>query len=563
MKTFKLLLIGILFSIESFGQSGKSPSKEVYISKVPKPTAPANLEVTSISFSDQNGNRNSILDGGEKAVIAFTLSNLGKGDGYNLVAEIAPVGTITGIEVPRKYQIGNLISGKNTIVSIPLSATLSLESGKSELEIQIREGNGFDSDPIRISFNTQKFKNPVVTIADYKFGTNEGGKIKLGQLISLGIVLQNRGQGDATNIAVSFSNPENIYPGSETNFTIDRLKPNETKNLVYEFFANKKYALPEIPIQVLVTESYNKYGDNRALSVSLEQNLLQAQTIIVSGQFDQAVQIDNVSLTSDVDVGIPVIGTPNDNRFALIIGNEDYKRYQMGLQSDQNVLFARNDAVVFKEYVVKTLGVPDKHTFILTDATRGQMSRELERVIELVKLTPNAELIFYYAGHGLPDMETHQGYLIPVDVTAANLKDAISLKDLYAKLASSKASKTLVFLDACFSGGGRGENGLLAARTVKVKPKGEIVEGNIVAFTATSGEEVSLPLKKESHGLFTYYVLKKLKETKGELTLEQLKVFLESEIPKSSLIENGIRQTPQVLVAPDLDEKWLSWKIQN
>jgi len=72
-----------------------------------------------------------------------------------------------------------------------------------------------------------------------------------------------------------------------------------------------------------------------------------------------------------------------------------------------------------------------------------------------------------------------------------------------------------------------------------------------------------LPLKKESHGLFTYYVLKKLKETKGELTLEQLKVFLESEIPKSSLIENGIRQTPQVLVAPDLDEKWLSWKIQN
>lgn len=139
MKTFKLLLIGILFSIESFGPIRKSPSKEVYISKVPKPTAPANLEVTSISFSDQNGNRNSILDGGEKAVIAFTLSNLGKGDGYNLVAEIAPVGTITGIEVPREYQIGNLISGKNTIVSVLLSATLSLESGSPNLRYRLEK----------------------------------------------------------------------------------------------------------------------------------------------------------------------------------------------------------------------------------------------------------------------------------------------------------------------------------------------------------------------------------------------------------------------------------------
>lgn len=563
MKTSFITLLLIAIGFHALSQTGRSPSKEVYISKIPKPTAPANLEIKSITFSDQFGNRNNILDAGEKAEIGFTLSNLGKGDAYNLVAEITSISAVSGVEYSKKYQIGNLITGKSTLVKIPVSASMQIESGKSELEIQIKEGNGFDSDPIRISFNTQKFRNPVVAIVDYKFTTNEGGKIKLGQLISLGVVLQNRGQGEASNIKVIFTNPENIFPGSETDFIIDKLKPNETRNLIYEFFANKKYTSSEIPIQVLVTESYSKYGDKRTLSVSLEQSLLQTQTVSVAGQLEQVIQIDNVSLTSDVDVGIPVNGKVNSNRFALIIGNEDYRKYQTGLQSDQNVLFARNDAVVFKEYAVKTLGVPDRHTFILTDATRGQMSRELERVTELVKLTPNAELIFYYAGHGLPDMETHQGYLIPVDVTASNLRDAISLKDLYSKLASSNANKILVFLDACFSGGGRGENGLLAARTVKVKPKGEIVEGNIVAFTATSGEEVSLPLKKESHGLFTYHLLKKLKETQGQMTLEQLKIFLENEIPKSSLIENGVRQTPQVLVAPELDEKWLSWQFQK
>ena len=561
MKSIFSICLLVVLSYQASGQSGKSPVREIYISKVPKPTAPASLEITSISFTDQKGNRNSIIDAGEVSEITFKISNIGKGGAFNLIAEMNLIAPISGLEYSKKQQIGNLPSGENISVSLPMSATMGLESGKAEFEILIKEGNGFDADPFKISFTTQMFKNPVVTVADHKFTSGEGGKIKLGQVISLGIVIQNRGQGDAFNINVSFKNPANIFPADEISFSIDRLKPNESRNLNYEFFANKKYSEPEVPIEVTITESYRKYGDKKTLAVSLEQTLLQTQLVNINAQIESPVQIDNVSLTSDVDIGIPLSGKLNSNRFALVIGNEDYKKFQTSLHSDQNVSFARNDAIVFKEYLVKTLGVQEKHVFTITDATRGQMSRELERVTQLVELTPGAELIFYYAGHGLPDMETYQGYIIPVDVTASNLKDAISLKDLYSKLASSKASRIFVFLDACFSGGGRGEKGLLAARTVKIKPKGDITEGNIVAFTATSGEEVSLPLTRESHGLFTYYLLRKLKDSKGELTLEQLRDYLEMELPKASLIENGMRQKPQVLVAPDLDDKWLKWKF--
>jgi uncharacterized caspase-like protein len=293
----------------------------------------------------------------------------------------------------------------------------------------------------------------------------------------------------------------------------------------------------------------------------LVESSSQTQIVNIAAKIDQPITIENISLRSDVDVGIPSTGRVSKNRFALIIGNEDYGKFQTGLQSDQNVLFARNDALVFREYAIKTLGVSEKHTFLLTDATRGQMSREIERITELAKLTPDAEIIFYYAGHGLPDFETYQSYLIPVDVTASNLEDAIKLRDLYAKLASSKASKIIVILDACFSGGGRGENGLLAARTVKIRPKSDIIEGNIVAFTATSGKEVSLPFESQSHGLFTYYLLRKLQETEGNVTLDELGQHLESEIPKASLLENGLLQRPQVLVSPELDGKWMSWKF--
>jgi uncharacterized caspase-like protein len=237
------------------------------------------------------------------------------------------------------------------------------------------------------------------------------------------------------------------------------------------------------------------------------------------------------------------------------------ENFRLGYSPIKNVLYARNDALVFKEYAVNTLGVLEKHTFTLTDATRGQMSREIERITELAKLTPNAEIIFYYAGHGLPDLETFESYLVPVDVAASNLDDAIKLKDLYSKLASSKASKIMVFLDACFSGGGRGENGLLAARTVKIRPKSDVLEGNIVAFTASSGKEVSLPYESQRHR--TIYLLL-VKETTGNARQRdprRIGSAFRTGDSKASLLENGLLQRPQVLVSPDLDEKWMSWKF--
>jgi len=562
MRTIAHFILAFAITFQVVGQS-KSPEKEVHISRIPKPTAPADLQLINLSFSDIQGNKNNILDAGEEAEINFLLKNNGRGDAYFLIAETSTITGPAGINYPDHQRIGTIKAGEQIDVRISLSGSVEMETGKALLEIKVKEGNGFDSDAIRLSFDTQRFNNPIVSIVDHKFTTHDGGKVQLGQVVTLSLVLQNRGQGDARDINIQFINPENIFPAGESGFRIPFMRPNESVNLTYDFFTNRKYALDVISIQVRVSESWNKYGDDQKLSISLGQNLSQTQTVVVQGEAAKTISIETVSLTSDVDVNIPTFRNSNPKRFALVIGNEDYQRYQTGLQSDQNVQFARNDAVTFKAYLTKTLGVPDNQVFLLTDATRGQMGREIDRVVELAKLTPNAELIFYYAGHGLPDQGNRQAYLIPVDVTAADLQDAFSLKDLYSKLASSQADKILVFLDACFSGGGRGENGLLAARTIKVKPKGEIVEGNIVAFTATSGEEVSLPIRKEFHGLFTYYLLRKLKDTGGSVSLSELKRYLEAEVPRASLIENASKQTPQVLVAPDMGDGWLSWMLKN
>ena len=55
---------------------------------------------------------------------------------------------------------------------------------------------------------------------------------------------------------------------------------------------------------------------------------------------------------------------PNKNRYALIIGNENYSRFQNNLQSDQDVPFAINDANTFKTFAIKIFGVKKENLFI-------------------------------------------------------------------------------------------------------------------------------------------------------------------------------------------------------
>ena len=171
------------------------------------------------------------------------------------------------------------------------------------------------------------------------------------------------------------------------------------------------------------------------------------------------------------------------------------------------------------------------------------------------------ELIFYYAGHGLPDEVSKTPYIIPVDVDATNLGSAIKLADVYKKFGNSGAARVTLFLDACFSGGGRNQ-GLLAARSVAIKPKEETIPGNMVVFSAASGEQSALPYREEKHGMFTYFLLEKLQETKGNVTYGDLANYLKDEVGLESLQINSKPQYPEVNVSYKVEEVWKNWKMK-
>jgi hypothetical protein len=265
---------------------------------------------------------------------------------------------------------------------------------------------------------------------------------------------------------------------------------------------------------------------------------------------------------SDVGINIPDNKIKDPNKFALIIGNEDYSSYQTGLNPEANVDFAERDAATFREYAIKTLGVPEDNIIYKVNAKSIEMRRMIEQASLIAKSAGgDAEIYFYYAGHGFPDIITHEPYIIPVDVSGEDLNYAIKLSDLYKKLTENENKRLVVFLDACFSGGARNV-GLLAARGVRVKPKEDVFRNNIVVFTATSEDQPALPWKEKGHGMFTYYLLKMLQETSADVTYGELADYLSRNVGVRSAIINQREQSPKTSVGTSMQSSWRDVKIK-
>jgi len=272
--------------------------------------------------------------------------------------------------------------------------------------------------------------------------------------------------------------------------------------------------------------------------------------------------VQEKEIVSDIDINIPKTDKQFKHRYALIIGNEDYRSYQPNLSSEVNVKFAHRDAISFKKYAINALGIPEQNIIFELDADAVTMNRAINKLNLIIKNTSGkADVFVYYAGHGLPHEVTKEPYLIPVNVTGSDLDFAIKLSTLFEKLNEYESKKVTVFIDACFSGGAR-DQGLVQARGVKIKPNKTQLDGKIISFTASSGSQSSLPYQEQGHGLFTYYLLKYFQETDGEPTYGDLSKYLQEKIGINSVLINDKEQNPQTNISHSLQDEWKRFKFR-
>ena len=176
---------------------------------------------------------------------------------------------------------------------------------------------------------------------------------------------------------------------------------------------------------------------------------------------------------------------------------------------------------------------------------------------------PDIKVIFYYAGHGVPNEATRDAFLLPIDADGKQTEVCYPLKKLYAELSALGTQSVIVFLDACFSGAtGDGKSLMASARGVEIETNEEEVLGNLVIFSATTSGQTAYPYKERSHGLFTYYLLKKLQESKGNTTLGELGNYITKNVQQRSVLINHKIQTPTVTPSSGMLERWEKMKLK-
>ncbi len=538
---------------------GISSSKSYNITKEVKPPI---LTITNGSLIFTDANNNKAIDAGEDCKIIFQLENNGMGDGFGLELALSASGSTQGLTYKSTSSLQTLNVGQKSKVEIPVTANMNTTDGKVVFTLKVDEPNGFGTDAYQLEVSTRSFVSPLVEVVDYTITSNQSGVLAKKIPFDLQILVQNTKQGYADNVKVTLSLPEGVFclTGNET-LDYSGLQAGEKKSIVYNLIVNDKFVGTSIPIKIKVSEKYNKYAKDKDISLSLNESMSSTKIEVLAENKQNNINIQIGSLSSDVDKNIPLNNLSYTNRYALIIGNEDYSSWQKGLSTEINVDYAENDARIFKEYCVKTMGIPEKQVKLLSNATSSQMSQGLAWLNNLAKVeNGKAELIFYYSGHGLPDEQTKESYLIPVDVSGSNITQGLKIADVYSKLTEYPSQKVTVFLDACFSGGARNQ-ALIAQKTVKINPKKEQIKGNLIVFTSSSGEESSGVYREQKHGFFTYYLLKKLQETKGDVTYNELNNYIKASVSKeTSLI--GKPQNPEVLVSPQIENSWSNWKIK-
>lgn len=527
----------------------------------PKPIEPPKLAAVSpINLIDEDND--GIIEATENGEIVFKVQNKGKGNAYNLIAVAREGAYNTGLVLMRQ-EIGDLLPGEIKEVKVKFHAPANLLSGSAEIHLKIEEFNNndliFDSPVLA---NTMRFLEPKLAIIDTKLTSEIEGPLKTGEKATFNILISNIGLGEAKEITLNFQVSDGIVKNSQSKILKSSLQPDKKWLTSFEVFIPSGFENDKIVFTVFLTEKFYKYGFQKIFEFPLQKEY--EKTIFATKAFKGESQLNEEDFTLNVDVdadnNIPIIKEKNTNKFALIIGNEDYNKRSKAIT---NVPYALNDARVFKKYVLNTMGVEEDQIFLVENATRNDIQNALRALKSLIE-TKNGEgeLIIYYAGHGYPNFVTNEAFILPVDGNIQDFSTLFSLQDFYDQLAGMESKKTIVFIDACFSGKARVQDVVFAQRSPIIPPKKGYLKGNLVVFSASQDNQISLPYLRNHHGLFTYFVLKFMMENKGNLDLKTLKNYVVENVVNVSIKQYNQAQKPDINAAQQTIGLWENWKIR-
>jgi uncharacterized caspase-like protein len=246
-------------------------------------------------------------------------------------------------------------------------------------------------------------------------------------------------------------------------------------------------------------------------------------------------------------------------KWALVVG--------IGRFSDSNVPslnYTANDAQAFatllQDPAIGQFSSDNVHVLTDSQATFKAIKRELNWIARHAQAQDM--VVIYVATHGFPralDSVGGLNYLMAYDTEMGSAQQpdedalfstAFPMNDLTTSVASRMRSlRTLVVLDTCYSGGAVSGGGrMMTPGLANAAPSEETLKrmsagtGRMV-LAASRSDQQSLESAKLKHGYFTYFLLKRLTESKGAAPLSQIYASVAKDVSDQVAAE-GLHQNP-------------------
>ncbi|MBI5624985.1 MAG: caspase family protein [Elusimicrobia bacterium] len=508
----------------------------------PTPSLPAALSL-AVSFLEPSGD--GYLDAGEQGVLKVETSNAGPGEAHGVTLSIeleAP----SGVTMERRVALGSLAPNAKSSKEVSVYASEDASAGKASLSVQATEANGFDSAASKVEFSVRPLRVPKLEVAGVSLAG--GDVVKANQVTKVTVQVRNTGEGPARSVRAALSVGADVFPAGDREASLGDIPAGGTAKASFEFFVNARFKGKTLPIYLALSEAGGKAGvEARSLGLALGEAPA-AATLVVRTKEDAPAPA--AALAESVDAP-PQSATPADpNAFAVVIGIERYRE-----ESIPAVDFAARDARTFADYLTKSMGFDQRNVVLLVNAKadRTDIDKYVGKWLRN-RVKPDSRVVVYFAGHGAPNPQTGEGYILPYSGDPAYTEEtAYPVRKLYEALSSLPAAEVTVVLDACFSG--RGDRSVLAkgARPL-VNVKAADAGSNTVVLSAAGADQISTLHPEAEHGMLTYFLLKALrgeadKDRDGRVTTREIYDFVLPSVEREARKLN-VDQTPSLSPAP-------------
>jgi len=490
--------------------------------------------IASVEFNEPSGNR--FLDALEQGSLKLSVSNSGQGEAAGITVKLDPA-KISGLNYLNGF-IAGIPAGKTVTLDIPLEAYIDVQDGTHSLNISFEEANGFPPAPLQITFSTRAYKRPELYISETGIDdSNKNGKIEAGEMIELTLRIRNRGEGPASGAYAKFYNGENVFITEKHPKTqaLNELKSGQSVDLPLEIFINERCG-NEIPLYVDLTEATGLATVNKLrVPITKSDATREISRVVVTGVDAKYTPDNPAALNIDVEQDIPTAKEQRLSDYAVIFGVEQYP------SPVPRAIYAGRDATWFREYALKTLGIPESNVYFRVNeaVTKNEFDKIFGRSGWLdLRAQADSRVYFFFSGHGIPSEGESKAYVLPYDgdPNYAALT-AYPLQNVYDGLSQLKSSQNFVFLDACFTGMAR-ENHSLYATSRPVYMAGEKLDvpAKVNVLSASDSKQMSNAWPEKQHGLFSYFLLKGMQGSADanndkQLTVAELNAYLSREVP--------------------------------